>query len=93
MLVFPARNLHSRHFRVHQRIRRDHSFDCLLVRAMDRPPALPPERRVGERRGWADCSRKCAVLTEGLEFPDIHIFEGFLHGFAEGLVGIAHAAL
>ena len=28
---------------------REHSFECLLVRAMDRPPSRPPERRVGER--------------------------------------------
>ena len=58
---------------------------------MDRPPAL-------RKDGWGKDGlgllfEKMAVLTEALEFPDIHLFEGFLHGFAEGLVGIAHAAL
>ena len=51
------------------------------------PPAFPP------KDGSGRLFEKMAVLTEALEFPDIHLFEGFLHGFPEGLVCIAHAAL
>ncbi len=45
---------------------------------MGRPP-------FSGKRGWGKDGlgrlfEKMAVLTEALEFPDIHPFEGFLHG-------------
>ena len=58
---------------------------------MDCPPALRKDG--GGKDGLGRLFEKMAVLTEGLEFPDIHLFEGFLHRFPEGLVCIAHAAL
>ena len=53
----------------------------------------PPSGKTGGKDGLGRLFEKMAVLTEGLEFPDIHLFEGFLHRFPEGLVCIAHAAL